>query len=123
MEVYHKFLRRLVTSHANTIFSPISKPPDNPSEYRLLVQHVKELASSPEDSQTKFADCISSSDNGVFRDFDLTVFMRHFDLDGLERTILSLGFKSSTRAELRSKCELHTCDAPKPFPLIDCCST
>lgn len=103
MEVHHKFFRRLVTSHANTVFSPISKQSENLSEYRLLVQSVKELANSPEESKAKFADCISSSDNGVFRDFDLAVFMRHFDLDGLERSILALGLKTSVKAELRSK--------------------
>lgn len=106
MEVYHKFLRRLVTSHANTIFSAISKQPENPSEYRLLCQHVKTLSNSPEDAKSKFADCISSSDNALFRDFDLAVFMRHFDLDGLERSILALGFKSSPKAELRTKGDL-----------------
>lgn len=103
MEVFHKFFRRLVTSHAHTIFSPISKQPDNPSSYRLLAQHVKEIANSPEDSKAKFADCITSSDNDPFRDFDLHVFMRHFDLDGLERTILALGFASSPRVDLSSK--------------------
>ena len=105
MEVYHKFLRRLVTSHANTIFSPISKQPDNPSEYRLLIQDVKELANSPENAGAKFADCIGSSDNQVFRDFDLAIFMKHFDLDGLERSILALGFNSSAKPELRSQGE------------------
>ena len=103
MEVYHKFIRRLVSSHANTIFSPISKPPDPQSTYRVLVQHIKTLANSPETARSKFADCISASDNDVFRDFDLAMFMRHFDLDALERSILALGFKSSSKADLRSK--------------------
>jgi len=105
MEVYHKFFRRLVASHSNTIFSPISKQPDNPSEYRLLIQHVKALANSPEEAKVKFADCIGSLDNQIFHDFDLSVFMRHFDLDGLERSILALGFESSAKPELQSKGE------------------
>ncbi|KAI5811611.1 CCR4-Not complex component, Not1-domain-containing protein [Peziza echinospora] len=103
MEVYHKFIRRLVSQHANTIFSPISKPPDPQSSYRVLIQHIKTLANSPETARPKFADCISASDNDVFRDFDLAMFMRHFDLDALERSILALGFKSSSKADLRSK--------------------
>lgn len=103
MEVYHKFFRRLVSSHAHTIFSPISKPPDNQSTYRLLVQHIKEASNSPEDSKAKFADCISTSDNDVFRDFDLATFMKHFDLDGLERSILALGFKNCPKQDLRTK--------------------
>lgn len=103
MEVYHKFIRRLVSSHAQTIFSPIGKPPDPQSSYRILNQHIKALANSPESARTKFAECISASDNDVFRDFDLATFMRHFDLDALERSILALGFKSSNKADLRSK--------------------
>ncbi|KAF8460372.1 CCR4-Not complex component, Not1-domain-containing protein [Kalaharituber pfeilii] len=103
MEVFHKFFRRLVTGHAPTIFSAISKPPENPSSYRLLVQHVKEIANSPEDSKTKFADCISSSESDAFRDFDLAVFMKHFDLDALEKSILALGFKSCAKLDLRAK--------------------
>lgn len=102
-DVYHKFLRRQISSHSSTIFSPISKPPDNPATYKLLVESVKEVANSPQDSKQKFADCISGTDNDVFRDFDLAAFMRHFELDGLERSILALGFKSSVKPDLRSK--------------------
>lgn len=74
------------------------KPPDSGS-YRHLAETVKELANDPQNAKAKFADCVSQYD----KEFDLQTFMRHFELDGLERSILALGFKTSPRQELRSK--------------------
>ena len=74
------------------------KPPDSAS-YRLLADVVKELANSPQTAKAKFADCVAQYD----KEFDLQGFMRHFELDGLERSILALGFKTSPKPELRQK--------------------
>jgi CCR4-NOT transcription complex subunit 1 len=74
------------------------KPPDSPT-YRLLADVVKELANSPQTAKQKFADCIAQYD----KDFDLQAFMRHFELDGYERSVLALGFKTSPKPELRQK--------------------
>ncbi|RPA83679.1 Not1-domain-containing protein [Ascobolus immersus RN42] len=95
-EVWHKYLHRLIASNSSTIFSQMPKPPDSPT-YRLLADLVKELPTSPQTAKAKFADCIAQWD----KDFDLQTFMRHFELDGYERSVLALGFKTSPKPELR----------------------
>jgi CCR4-NOT transcription complex subunit 1 len=43
----------------------------------------------------------------IFRDFDVSTFMEHFQLDAVAKTMLALELKTATKSDLRSKGMLH----------------
>lgn len=55
------------------------------------------------DQASKIAESIDSGTEDVFRDFDLSAFMDHFNLNPLEKTALALAFKRSNRQDLKVK--------------------
>ncbi|EWC46218.1 hypothetical protein DRE_04596 [Drechslerella stenobrocha 248] len=102
MEVYTKLIRRLITGNAPTIFPDISRPIENPHNYRLLAEEVQK-ASENTNLARDIAEAIAGNDADLFKDFDLAGFMRHFNLDALGRSVFALGFKQSPKADLRTK--------------------
>jgi hypothetical protein len=55
------------------------------------------------DQAGKIAESIETANEELFRDFDLSTFMEHFKLDALEKTILALAFKTTSRSDLKTK--------------------
>lgn len=102
MEVFAKYFRRLLVGNASQIFPGINKPVENPGNYPLLVSEVRKITQDPEQAR-KIAESIDTSDGDLFKDFDLSTFMEHFKLDPAEKTILALAFKTTSRADLRTK--------------------
>ncbi|KAI9825613.1 MAG: hypothetical protein M1832_000957 [Thelocarpon impressellum] len=102
MEVFSKYFRRLLVGNAPQIFAGINRPVENAGNYPLLAIEVRKVSQDPEQAR-KIADAIAVPDGDLFRDFDLSTFMEHFKLDPLEKTILALGFKTTTRSDLRTK--------------------
>ncbi|KAG9229162.1 putative general negative regulator of transcription subunit 1 [Amylocarpus encephaloides] len=103
MEVFQKYFSRLVAGNAPKIFPAFAnRPVANPANYQILVNEVQKVALDAEQAG-KIAESIESANEDVFRDFDLSTFMQHFQLDALEKTILALAFKTGSRGDLRTK--------------------
>lgn len=105
MEVYQKYLTRLVVGNAPQIFPGVNRSQSNitnPSNYKILVEEVHKV-SHDVDQARKIAESIETANEDLFRDFDLSTFMEHFKLDALEKTILALAFKTGTRSDLKTK--------------------
>lgn len=106
MDVFSKYFRRLLIGNASRIFPGMGRSVENAGNYALLVQEMQKL-SNDADQATKIAEAIDSSDEPMFRDFDLSTFMEHFRLDPISKTSLALAFKKVNRADLRTKGKMH----------------
>ena len=104
MEVFSKYFRRLVIGNAPQIFPGINRPVENAGNSPLLVGELHKVSQDP-DQARKIAEAIALPDGDLFRDFDLSTFMEHFKLDPLEKTILALSFKTTSRSDLRTKAD------------------
>jgi hypothetical protein len=102
MEVFQKYFSRLVVGNAPQIFPGLNRSVANPGNYQILVSEVRKV-SRDVDQAGKIAESIETANEEVFRDFDLSTFMEHFKLDALEKTILALAFKTSSRSDLKTK--------------------
>jgi CCR4-NOT transcription complex subunit 1 len=102
MDVYAKYLRKLISGNAPTIFPNVSRPVENAANYPLLQMEMRKLAREDDQAQ-KIAESLDGGDGDLFRDFDLSTFMDHFKLDALEKTILALALKEYSKPELKSK--------------------
>ncbi len=91
-----------MVGNAPQIFPGLNRSVANPGNYAILVDELHKV--SHDVSQAgKIAESIETASEDIFRDFDLSTFMEHFKLDALEKTILALAFKTSTRSDLRTK--------------------
>ncbi|KAI9842255.1 MAG: hypothetical protein M1838_003195 [Thelocarpon superellum] len=104
MEVFAKYFRRLVVGNAPQIFPGINRPVENAGNYPLLVAELRKLAQDP-DQARKIAEALAVPDGDLFRDFDLSTFLEHFKLDAIDKTLLALACKTTTRADLRNKAD------------------
>lgn len=102
MEVFSKYLRRLLVSNSPQIFPGINRSVENPANYQLLVQEMEKITQDLEQA-SKIAEIIDSSEGDMFKDFDLAVFMDHFKLDSIGKTLLASAFRHVTRLDLRRK--------------------
>ncbi len=102
MEVFQKYFSRLVVGNASQIFPALNRAPGNSGSYQILVGEVKKISRDVEQAG-KIAEAIETASEDIFRDFDLSVFMEHFKLDALEKTILAGAFKTGSRQDLRKK--------------------
>lgn len=102
MEVYSRFISRLVAGNAPQIFPGLNRQVANPGNYHLLVTEMRKISHDPEQA-TRIAESIESATEDIFRDFDLSSFMEHFKLDALEKTLLALAFKLGSRPDLKTK--------------------
>jgi CCR4-NOT transcription complex subunit 1 len=102
MEVYSKYFTRLVAGNAPQIFPGLHRQVATPGNYHILAEEMKKIAHDAEQA-TKIAESVETGTEDIFRDFDLSTFMEHFKLDALEKTVLALAFKLSSRPDLKSK--------------------
>lgn len=102
MEVFQKYFSRLLVGNAPQIFPGITRSVANAGNYQILVSEVRKI-SRDVDHAKKIAEAIDTSNEDLFRDFDLSTFMEHFKLDALDKTVLALAFKHSTKQDLKTK--------------------
>ncbi|KAL2021273.1 hypothetical protein VTK56DRAFT_7352 [Thermocarpiscus australiensis] len=104
MDVFTRYFARLVAANASQIFPGLNRPVANPGNHHLLVAEMRKL--SHEFGQaSKIAESIETGTEEIFRDFDLSTFMDHFQLDAFEKTLLALAFKLGSRPDLKTKAD------------------
>lgn len=101
MEVFAKYFRRVLQNNAAQVFGTGGRSTDSNGSYQILVTELQKLRKEPEQAD-KIAESISSSEGDLFRDFDLSTFVSHFQMDPLSRTMLALACR---KTDLRSKGE------------------
>ncbi|KAK4100574.1 Not1-domain-containing protein [Parathielavia hyrcaniae] len=104
MEVFTRYFARLVAANASQIFPAPNKPVTNPGNHHLLVAEMRKLSLDFAQAR-KIAESIETGTEDIFRDFDLSTFMEHFQLDALDKTVLALAFKLGPRADLRTRAD------------------
>ncbi|KAL8886494.1 MAG: hypothetical protein Q9215_005812 [Flavoplaca cf. flavocitrina] len=102
MEVFAKYFRRLLSGNSPQIFPGINRNVENPGNYQLLVQEMDKITQDPLQA-SKIADIIDTSEGDIYRDFDLGVFMEHFKLDPLAKTLLASAFLHVSKTDLNTK--------------------
>lgn len=103
MDVFSRYFSRLVASNAAQIFPSLNRSVANPSNnYHLLVAEMRKLPRDFKQAR-QIAESIETGTEDIFRDFDLSTFMEHFQLDALEKTLLALAFKLGSRPDLKTK--------------------
>lgn len=105
MDVNGRVLRKLINDNY-AHFTPSSTGGNRGNDFRVLVDIVKTIASSPQTSREKFADAITPDTpepSKIFKDFDLAAFFNALGLDPLQRAVLALGFKEHPKEDLRGK--------------------
>lgn len=102
MDVFTRYFARLVAANASQIFPGLNRPVANPGNHHLLVAEMRKLPREFAQAR-KIAESIETGTEDIFRDFDLSTFMEHFQLDALEKTLLALAFKLGPRADLKTK--------------------
>lgn len=102
MEVFSKYFRRVLQNNAAQVFGTSGRSTDPNGSYQILLTEIQKLRKDPEQAD-KIAESISSSEGDLFRDFDLSTFVSHFQMDPLSRTMLALACR---RTDLRPKGEL-----------------
>ena len=106
MEVFSKYFRRLLLGNSPQIFTGINRNVENSANYPLLVQEMEKITQDLEQAP-RIAEIIDSSEGDLFKDFDLAVFMDHFHLNPIGKTLLASAFRHVSRQDLRKKGELH----------------
>ncbi|KAK3303309.1 CCR4-Not complex component, Not1-domain-containing protein [Chaetomium strumarium] len=104
MDVFTRYFARLVAANASQIFPGPNRPVANPGNYHLLVAEMRKLSRDFSQAR-KIAESIETGTEDIFRDFDLSTFMEHFQLDALEKTLLALAFKLGLRADLKARAD------------------
>lgn len=104
MEVFSKYLRRLLQGNAGQIFPGAGRNSENSGSYSLLVSEMQKIRHDPQQA-SKIAESVDTPEGDLFRDFDLSTFMAHFKLDPVAKTTLALAFKSASKADLRTKAD------------------
>ena len=114
MEIFSKYFRRLLVGNSPQIFPGINRNVENPANHQLLVQEMEKITEDLEQAP-RIAEIIDSSEGDMFRDFDLAVFMDHFKLDPIGKTLLASAFRHVTRQDLRNKGMLPYVRWCKPY--------
>jgi CCR4-NOT transcription complex subunit 1 len=99
MEVFSKYLRRLLQNNAPHIFGRTS---EQSGSYQLLVNEIQKLRTDPQQA-TAIAESLDTTEGDLFRDFDVSTFMEHFKLDAVGKSMLALSLKSASKSDLRTK--------------------
>jgi CCR4-NOT transcription complex subunit 1 len=102
MEVFSKYFRRLLQTNAGQIFPSVGRSGEANGSYQMLVTEMQKLHKEPEQA-TKIAESLDSTEGDLFRDFDLSTFMAHFQLDVSAKAMLSLACRLTGSRDLRSK--------------------
>ncbi|KAK0628986.1 CCR4-Not complex component, Not1-domain-containing protein [Bombardia bombarda] len=104
MDVFTKYFARMVAANATQIFPGLNRPVTNSGNHHLLVQEMRKLSTDFSQAR-KIAESIETGTEDIFRDFDLSTFMEHFQLDALEKTVLALAFKLGPKTDLKTKAD------------------
>ncbi|KAF2791533.1 Not1-domain-containing protein [Melanomma pulvis-pyrius CBS 109.77] len=104
MEVFTKYFRRLLQNNASQIFSTSARSSELNGSYQILVNEMQKLRKDLEQAG-KIAESIDCTEGDFFRDFDLSTFVSHFQLDPVAKTLLALACRSATKTDLRTKAE------------------
>ncbi|KAK4130978.1 Not1-domain-containing protein [Trichocladium antarcticum] len=104
MDVFTRYFARLVAANASQIFTGPNRPVANSGNHHLLVAEMRKLPTEFGQAR-KIAESIETGTEDIFRDFDLSSFMEHFQLDALEKTVLALAFKLGTRIDLKTRAD------------------
>jgi CCR4-NOT transcription complex subunit 1 len=105
MEVFSKYFRRLLQNNAPHIFSTGGRSIEPNGNYQLLVTEMHKLQTDPEQA-LKIAESINSPEGDLFRDFDLSTFIAHFQLDVFSQAMLAAACKLGNNTELRARGKL-----------------
>ena len=100
MDVFTKYMRRLLQNNAAKIFSNKSIEPHG--SYQVLTEEVQKVRKDPEQA-TRIAESLDSTEGDLFRDFDLSTFMAHFQLDPISKTALALACRLVNKSDLKTK--------------------
>ncbi|KAL2127631.1 hypothetical protein VTI74DRAFT_10380 [Chaetomium olivicolor] len=104
MDVFTRYFARLVAANAPQIFPGLNRPVANPGNHHLLVAEMRKLSRDFSQAR-KIAESIETGSEDIFRDFDLSTFMEHFQLDAFQKTVLALAFKLGPRTDLKTKAD------------------
>lgn len=102
MEVFSKYFRRVLQNNAAQIFGTGARGQEPNGSYKLVAEEMQKLRTDPEQA-VKIAESISSAEGDLFRDFDLSTFIAHFQLDPFSKALLAVACKSGPNPELRAK--------------------
>ena len=104
MEVFTKFFRRLVVTNASQIWH--NARTDSSGSYPVLLAEVQKVATDPQQA-AKIVEAIEfgDRDGDVFKDFDMSTFMDHFQLKTVGKFALASAFKKSSKADQRAKAD------------------
>lgn len=102
MEVFSKYFRRLLQNNAAHIFSAGGRSADPNGNYQILVTEMQKLRTEPEQA-LKIAESLNSPEGDLFRDFDLSTFISHFQLDIFSQAMLAAACKLGSNAELKTR--------------------
>ena len=128
MEVFTKYFRRLIVQNAPQIWHGART--DSSGSYSILVTEVQKVSTDPQQA-AKIVDSIEfgDRDGDVFRDFDMSKFMDHFQLKTVGKVALASAFKRSSKPDQRAKADgilknniqpfLTLISDPKPTDAID----
>ena len=106
MDVFSKYFRRLLQNNAAQIFSGSGRAADPTGSYQLLVNEVQKIRHDPKQAQ-QIAESLDTPEGEIFRDFDVSTFMEHFQLDAVAKTMLALELKTASKSDLRTKGRAH----------------
>jgi CCR4-NOT transcription complex subunit 1 len=102
MEVFSKYFRRLLQNNASYIFSNGGRSSDPHGNYQLLANEMQKLRTDIDQAQ-KIADSINTPEGDLFREFDLSTFISHFQLDPFATAMLAGACKSGGTADMKAK--------------------
>ena len=104
MDVY--YFRRLLQSHASTIFPGMARPPPAAPEIqspnRLLTEEMSKILRDPQKAEA-IAKSLDTNESEFFRDFDLSTFIDHFKLSPIAKIALVLPIRLASNPNLRTK--------------------
>lgn len=104
MDVFTKYFRRLVVSHAAQIWH--NARADSSGSYSILVGEVQKVSTDPQQA-AKIVEAVEfgDKDGDVFKDFDMSTFMDHFQLKTIGKFALASAFKKSSKPDQRAKAD------------------
>lgn len=102
MEVFSKYFRRLLQNNAPHIFPNGGRTADAHGNYQLLVNEMQKLRTDPDQAQ-KIAESINTPEGDLFREFDLSTFVSHFQLDSFAAAMLAASCRLCGSGDLKAK--------------------
>ena len=104
MDVFTKYFRRLILSNAAQIWH--NARPDSSGSYSILLGEVQKVSTDPQQA-AKIVEAVEFGDKegDIFKDFDMSTFMDHFQLKTIGKFALASAFKKSSKPDQRAKAD------------------